>query len=65
MNNDWDAWKRFEQTGCIADYLAYCQLRQADTAAKAVDMSATGRQPGLSANGQQPKRTVKDHAVDM
>lgn len=27
MNRQELAWKRFEKTGCIADYLAYCQQR--------------------------------------
>lgn len=26
MNRQESAWKRFEQTGCIADYLAYCRI---------------------------------------
>ncbi len=28
MNRQDLAWKRFEQTGCIRDYLAYCQMEQ-------------------------------------
>lgn len=28
MNELYFAWKRFEQSGFIADYLAYCQIKQ-------------------------------------
>ncbi len=38
MNRQTQAWKRFEQTGCIQDYLAYCRMEQGNSAAAEGDV---------------------------